>query len=188
MECFVEQWKRAEQMIQYDLLSLLAKEGEMRAQDFLSNVPRKRGDYLDFYAVAGLLHAGYISSDSTVDSGGERKRGTLGLDTLNTSVFLCQLMLPQGESFQFNDCPHDSAHNFPVRIFITADGYLKLEEISEREANRRQKRVDYLISFLVAIVAAVLTAALFHYSAVQRLSPESQPNITEPPVQEGSQR
>jgi len=165
-------------MFNKQLLEKLAERGQMSASEFLNGVPRTRGDYVDFYSVATLLHAGYVSTNSSVESNGEIRRGTLGLDTQTTAIFLQQLMLPIGESFQINGCPRESACNVPVTFFITADGYMKLEELAEKKANRRQRRFDYLMSFLLAIFAALLSASLFHYFAVQRAI------ITPPP--EGS--
>lgn len=150
------------------LLEQLADRGQMSANEFLKGVPRTHGEYVDFYSAAALLHAGYVSTDSTTESGGEKKRGTLGIDTRDTAIFLQQLMLPKGDKFQIDGCPRESAIDFPVTFFITADGYLKLEELNEKKANQRQQRLNYLMSFLVAVVAAVLSAILFNYFAVQR--------------------
>lgn len=99
----------------------------MRAQEFLSNVPRIRGDYVDFYPVAALLHAGYVSTDSTTESGKKKVEGQLGLNTKDTAVSLCQLTLKPGDSFQIDGCPRDSTHDFPLNVFITAEGYLRLD-------------------------------------------------------------
>jgi hypothetical protein len=77
------------------LLELLAAEGEMKAQDFLTHVRRTCGDYLDFYPVAALLHAGYITTDSeTSTPAGKTIKGKLGGNLQATAVFLCQLVLP----------------------------------------------------------------------------------------------
>jgi hypothetical protein len=54
------------------LLYLLSAHGEMSAREFLSHVPRPRGDYLDFYLAATLLHAGYVSTDTTTSGAGEK--------------------------------------------------------------------------------------------------------------------
>ena len=150
------------------LLRLLADRGEMKAQEFLASVPRTRGDYLDFYPVAALLHAGYISTDSTFDSGDKKVEGKLGLNTKDTAVFLCQLMLKPGESFQIDDCPRESAHDFPLKVFITSDGYLRLDELAERKAERVRKRIDYLAALAVAIVAALVSSYLTHHFASER--------------------
>ena len=139
-----------------NLLRLVAKRGEMRAQDLVAKVARQNDDYTHFYALAAMLHAGYISTDSTIESGGEKKRGVLGLDTQSTAVALCQLALPEGESFTFNECPRDSWHNFPIKFFITSDGLLKLEELDERGDGKRQKRFDYFFAVFIAILAAVV--------------------------------
>ena len=159
-------------MISKELLETAASAGELSAFEFLEKIPRTFGNYKDFYQAAALLHAGYISTDSTTDSQGEKKRGTLGIDTKETAVFLQQLVLPKGESFEINGCPRDSAAGFPVRFFITAKGYLKLEEIIEREASKKQKRIDYAVSLLVAIIAVIVSSFLFHYFALQR-TPEN---------------
>lgn len=138
-----------------ELLRLIANRGEMPAQELVAKIARVRHDYTDFYGLAAMLHGGYISTDSTTNSGGEKKRGTLGLDTQSTAVSLCQLALPQGQSFTFNNCPRDSWHNFPVKIFITGQGLLKLEELDERAEAKRQKRFDYFFAVFIAILAAV---------------------------------
>jgi len=152
------------------LLELLAAEGEMKAQDFLTHIRRTRGDYLDFYPVAALLHAGYITTDSETNThDGKTIKGKLGEDLQNTAVFLCQLVLPPGESFQFNNCGRESAYSFPVKIFMTADGYLRLDELEQRRVERKRKRNDYIVSLTVAVLVALLSSYLAHYFATKRL-------------------
>lgn len=138
-----------------DLLRLLACRGEMPAQELVAKVARKSNDYIDFYGLAAMLHSGYISTDSTIESGSEKRRGTLGLDMQSTAVFLCQLALPQGESFTFNECPRDSCHDLPLKVFITGAGLLKLEELDQRSETKHQKRFDYFFAVFIAILAAV---------------------------------
>lgn len=138
-----------------DLLRLLASRGEMPAQELVVKVPRNSNDYTDFYGLAAMLHSGYISTDSTTESRGEKRRGTLGLDMQDTAVFLCQLALPRGESFTFNECPRDSLYDFPLKVFITSTGLLKLEELAQRAETKRQKRFDYFFAVFIAILAAV---------------------------------
>src|SRR5947207_15222760 len=87
------------------LLALLAVRGEMDAQTFLAAVSRPRTDYSDFFQVAALLHAGYIGTDSITEIRGEKIPGRLGATTRDTSIFLCQLMLKPGESFEIDGCP-----------------------------------------------------------------------------------
>jgi hypothetical protein len=152
-----------------DLLKILGAQGEMKAQEFLKQVPRVRGNYLDFYPVAVLLHARYISTDSTTERSGTKVIGTLGLNAQDTAIFLCQLTLPPGESFQFNNCPRDSAHNFPVTLFMTAEGYLRLDELEQRRVERNRKRNDYIVSLTVAVLVALISSYLAHYYASKRL-------------------
>ena len=165
------------------LLEILAAHGEMKAQDFLAHVPRRSNDYLDFYPAAALLHAGYVSTDSTTETGGTKVRGTLGLTMQDTAVFLCQLILPPGESFQINNCPRDSAYNFPVKMFMTADGYLRLDELERRRTERRRKRNDYIVSLTVAVLVALISSYLAHYFAVIRSQAErtQQTNVSASP-------
>ncbi|QNN47484.1 hypothetical protein H9L17_04925 [Thermomonas brevis] len=137
------------------LLRLVAGRGEIRAQELVAKVDRKHGNYTDFYTLAAMLHAGYITTDSTFESGGEKRRGTLGLDTQGTAVSLCQLALAKGESFTFNECARDSWHDAELKIFITSAGLLKVEELDERTENKRQKRFDYFFAIFIAILAAI---------------------------------
>ena len=139
-----------------ELLRLVASHGEMSGQEVVSSVARPRNDYTDFYGLAAMLHGGYISTDSTSESGGEKKRGTLGLDTQCTAISLCQLALPPGASFFVNDCPRESWHDFPLKIFITSRGLLKLEELDKEAAIKQQKRRDYYFAIFIAILAAVV--------------------------------
>lgn len=116
----------------------------MKAQDFLTHVQRKRGDYLDFYPVAALLHAGYITTDSeTSTHRGKTIEGKLGANLQDTAIFLCQLVLPPGGSFQINNCPRDSAYNFPVKVFVTADGLRKASHM-RNEAQLPIAEVDHV--------------------------------------------
>jgi hypothetical protein len=137
------------------VLRFVAEHGEVRVQDLVAKVLRRRGDYTDLFGVAAMLHAGYIFTDSTSDSQGERKRGTLGMDTRGTAVSLCQIALPKGESSMLNGCLRESWCSFPVKVFITSQGLLKLEEIDARVASTRQKRFDYVFAVFIAILAAV---------------------------------
>ena len=160
------------------LLLSLAKEGEMEAQEYLKLVPRVRNDYVDFYPVAGLLHGNYISTDTSTDSGGHTIKGKLGGDMQATSIFLCQLMLTPNESFKIAGCDRRSAHDFQLKIFINADGYLRLDELNKRRIERKRKRNDYLITVAVAILTAVLSSFLTHYFTLQRLPLEHPQNLT----------
>lgn len=145
----------------------------MRAQEFLALVPRIRGDYMDFYPVAALMQAGYINSDSTHDRGGEKVRGKFGLSTKHSAEFMCQLVLPPGEVLTIEGFPpRESAHDFPVNLFITSEGYLRLDELRERRLDRRTKRIDYLMAFMVAIVVALISSYVAHYFALERLALE----------------
>jgi hypothetical protein len=150
------------------LLEILAAHGEMTGQEFLKHVERKRGDYLDFYPVAALLHGGYITTDSETTTGTKIAGAKLGVNMQDTAVVLCQLILPPGESFQINKCPRDSWHNFPVKMFMTADGYLRLDELEQRRIERKRKRNDYIVSLAVAVLVALLSSYLAHYFATKR--------------------
>lgn len=137
-----------------ELLKSVATKGEMPIREFLLKVARPRNDYTDFYGVAAMLHGGYISTDTTHRFDGETVRGALGVDTKSTSITLCQIALEPGQSFIENELPRESWHEFPAKIFITALGLLKLEEIHERNSTRTQKRFDYVFAIFIAILAA----------------------------------
>lgn len=152
------------------LLEVLAAHGEMKGQEFLKHVPRKRGDYLDFYPVASLLHAAYITTDSTTNTGrGHTIDGKLGENTHATAVLLCQLMLPPDDTITIDGVTRTSAHDFPISIFMTAEGYLRLDELEQRRADRKRKRIDYMVSLGVAVLVALLSSYLAHYFATKRL-------------------
>jgi hypothetical protein len=162
------------------LLKLVAERGELDAQSLLAHVPRPNATYLDFFPLATLLHAGYIATDSVTENREQKIQGKLGVTTQDTAIFLCQLTLKPGESFEINGCPRDSARGLPLNVFITAEGYVRLDELQERAAERRRKRRDYLVTALVAIAAAVLSSVLAHYFATERFSAEhhlSAPNM-----------
>jgi hypothetical protein len=167
--------------VHQSLLRLVAERGEIRAQDLVAKVERKNGDYTDFYGLAAMLHAGYITTDSTFESGGEKRRGTLGLDTQGTAVSLCQLALPKGESFTFNECARDSWHDAELKIFITSDGLLKIEELDDRAKNKRQRRFDYIFAVFIAILAAIAGGLATRYFTPQpevTSAPGSQPEAS----------
>ena len=158
-----------------NLLRLIANRGEMSAQEFVGKVTRVRGDYTDFYGAAAMLHSGYICTDSTADSRGENIRGILGADTQSTAVCLCQLALPSGGSFTFNECPRDSWHDFPLKIFITGEGLLKLEELDEKAETKTKRRFDYFFAVFIAILAAVLGGlATSYFTPHQQSYPTTQ--------------
>ena len=138
-----------------ELLRLLATRGEMPARDLTLLVERKRNDYTDFYGLAAMLQAGYMATDSNTESRDRTEHGAFGLDMQDTAVSLCQLSMSPGESFTFDDCQMESWHDFPVKIFITSDGLLKLEELDQRVESRRQRRFDYLFAVAIAILAAL---------------------------------
>lgn len=155
-----------------ELMRFLAAQGEMSAQEFLKKVPRIRGDYLDFYPIAALLHANYINTDSTVESAGKVVDGQLGVTMKKTAVFLCQLMLPVGESFYIDGCARESACNFPLNVFITSEGYFRLEELEQRNIERVRQREAYIISLGIGVFLAILSSFLAHYFASQRVNNE----------------
>lgn len=155
-----------------ELLRTLATRGEMPIRDFLLQVKRLRNDHTDFYGVAAMLHGGYMSTDTTSESGGEKMRGTLGIDTQSTAVALCQIALEPGQSFTQNDCPRESWHDFTANIFITIQGLLKLEALDENNSNRRKKRFDYFFAVLIAVFAAVSSGlATSYFSSPSPCSP-----------------
>ena len=156
-----------------ELMRFLAVRGEMPAQEFLKMVPRTRGDYLDFYPVAALLHAKYISTNSTNDE------GKLAPTMQKLAVVLCQLMLPIGESFQIDGCARESWCNFAVNVFITSEGYLRLDELEQRKLERNRKRMDYVVSLVIAIFIAILSSNLANYFASERARNERTQQITE---------
>jgi hypothetical protein len=164
------------------LLQVIALHGEMPARKFLASVPRPRGDYLDFYPAAALLHAGYVSTDSTSRTGDDKVVGKLGMNTKDTAVILCQLMLNPGESFEVDGNPRHSWHNFPLTFFITAEGLLRLDELARRRADKAQKRVDYIMAFLVAVVASILSSYLSHRYASERLAQSSRQSNAGPVI------
>jgi hypothetical protein len=146
--------------------------GEMKAQEFLADVPRPRGDYVDFYPIAALVHAGYICSDSVTESHGQTITGKIGVNTHETAVMLCQLALPAGQSFEIDGSPRESWHGFPMRLFMTAEGYLRLDELEKRRKERNRKRIDYFVSFVAAVIVALLSSSLANYYASKRAQAE----------------
>ena len=137
------------------LLRLLATRGEMPGQELALLVQRLRNDHTDFYGLAALMHAGYMSTNSSTEARRRIEQGFFGFDTHDTSVCLCQLALPPGKSFAFNDTTRESWHDLPVNIFITSNGLLKLEELDQKAELRRQKRFDYWFAVAIAILAAL---------------------------------
>lgn len=166
-----------------DLLKVLALHGEMKAQEFLSHVARPRRDYIDFYPVAALLQARYIATDAiTEHHRGMTITGQLGADSRETALMLCQVMLPPGQSFEVNRVRRESLHNIPMLVFMTAEGYLRLDELEQREMERRRKRIDYFVSFTVAVLVALLSSYLTHYFASRRLQIERAQQSAPAPV------
>jgi hypothetical protein len=136
----VRAWRR-KPLTSEQLLEILAEEGEMRAQEFLAMVPRPRGDYIDFYPAAALMDSGYIRSDSRHERGDQKVQGKFGFSTKDIAQYMCQLVLAPGEVLKMEGFPpRDSAHNFPVRVFMTSEGYLRLDELRERRLDRRRIR------------------------------------------------
>ena len=157
--------------IHEDLLRLLAERGEMPAQEFVARVVRKRNDYSDFYGVAAMLHSGLISTDSMSETAGEKQRGTLGPDSQSTAVLLCQLALPRGQSIKLNGCARDSLHSLPLKVFITAQGLFKIEEIDERARVQKEKRFDYAFAVFIAILAAAAGGFATSYFTPPQVNP-----------------
>jgi hypothetical protein len=157
-----------------ELLRQIAFHGEIPAQEFAVKAARKNNDYTDFYGLAAMLHSGYISTDCKTESGGEETHGTLGKDMQETAVSLCQFALPLGETFTFNECPRKSWQDFPVKVFITGTGLLKIEELNQRTEAKRQKRFDYVVTILIAIFAAIIGGLATNYLTPQYLALQGQ--------------
>jgi hypothetical protein len=144
-----------------DVLRHVALVGEIAGRDLVKKVVRSRNNYTDFYGIAAMIHSGYIAAD-TADG------APFGGDVQETATMLCQLSLAKGESFTFNGCARDSWWDFPVTFFITGPGVLKIEQLDERRASKLQKRKDYIVSALVAILAAVLSSTATHIYSLRR--------------------
>lgn len=143
-----------------EYLDLIARYGEMRGQDVVKHVVRTRGDYTDFYELAGLMHAGFIACDTTVQMPEQPKQfNSLGPATIDAAIALAQLALPRGESFHIENCLRESWHDFPVRIFLTGAGYLKLDELAKEEDDVRRMRHGYWIALGIAVVTSIVSVA-----------------------------
>ncbi len=134
-----------------ELLKSLAVAGEMPAQEWLRHVPRRLGNYRDFYAAAALLH-GRLAQANSVNDG-----GLFGETTQQTAEGFCQLMLKPGDSFMVDGCARESWHDFEVAIFITAEGLLRLDELERR---RQDREFAMRLAIGAAIISAVATALL----------------------------
>lgn len=119
----------------------------MLARDWLADVERTRGSYVDFYPAAALLRAGYVAVNTMGENAGQ-----LGDSMQVTAQCLCQICLKPGESFQIEGCERESWWNSGYVVFLTADGLLKLEELSNRTSER-------LWTVGVAVLSAALSAA-----------------------------
>ncbi|NOZ52917.1 MAG: hypothetical protein GXP08_07195 [Gammaproteobacteria bacterium] len=152
------------------LIKTINANGELPAKDFLRIVPRQTNDYRDYFIAANLMHAGYFD----FDVGNDKHTNPLGETSQETAIMFAQIMLPKGESFEINGCPRDSWHDFPVNVFSTARGFLKLEEIIDAEQREKKehksKRKDYFMAIFTGILAAVLSSVLFNYYALERSS------------------
>lgn len=141
------------------LLELIAEHGEMRGQDLVTHVCRLRGDYTDFYPLAGLMHAGFVACDTTFKPPGQPELlNSLGSSTQDAAIAFAQLALPAGEAFQIEGCVRESWHDFPIRFFLTGPGYLKLDLLREQTDEVVRKRRDHWIALGIAIVAAIVSA------------------------------
>jgi hypothetical protein len=138
--------------IHQHLLQVVSVKHEIVLSELLTLVPANTKTHLDFYPLAVLLHAGYLQSDTTTSSGAldeknfPDKRGRLGFDTRETALLLF-------------DVSKDSKWATEVRVFLTASGNLKLEEIQERQAALRAKQTDYRMSLLIAVLAALISSS-----------------------------
>ena len=151
-----------------NLLDTINRNGEMPAKDLLGLVPRRKNDYRDFFVAANLMHAGYFD----FNAGTEKCTNSLGVTSRDTAINFAQIMLPEGESFEINGCSRNSWHDFHVKAFSTAKGFLKLEEIREAETreirDQNQKHKDYLMAILTGILIVILSSWLFHYFSMER--------------------
>lgn len=164
------------------LLELLATHGEMKLIDFCREVPRPRGDYLDFYPAAALLHAGYISTTWTLYKGGEKVKDTYGTTTRETAARLYVEVLPEEETFKFDSIEFTGKPFHIGEVFITAEGYLRLDELQRRRAERKRKRLDYIVSLFIAVLAVLLSSYLAHYFTLKRASIQQSPVSSSPPT------
>lgn len=151
------------------LLEAVSEKGELEIQELLNVVPRIKGTYLDFYPLAILLHAGYLQTDTTTERMWGHVRSTenekLGFDTKETAQTLFQIALPKGESFIVNKVVRESWCDAEIVIFLTANGAMKLEEIQDKRASKKEKFTDYRVSLLIAVLAALVSsAATFYFS------------------------
>jgi hypothetical protein len=103
-------------------------------------------------------------------------------------MIFAQILLPEGESFEINGCTRESWHDFPVKVFSTAKGFLKLEEILEAEKRelreRKLKRKDYIMAIFTGVLVAVVSSWL-QYFALERsgaTTPSKQFNQNAPKV------
>ncbi|MEG3193442.1 hypothetical protein [Lysobacter sp. D1-1-M9] len=150
-----------------ELLKKIALAGEISGPDLIGQVPRKSGTYVDFYGLGAMIQSGYIAANT--------EPGTpFGRTTRESAALLCQISLTPGESFFYGEVPWDAWDAGPVAFFITGAGVLKLEELDAKRSAKRQKRMDYVISALVAVLAAALTSTAAHLYALDRESLDKQ--------------
>jgi hypothetical protein len=158
-----------EDPINRKILEAVSEKGELAIQDLLKVVPRPKGNHLDFYPLAILLHAGYLQTDTTTERNWGHVRtteiGKLGFDTKESAQTLFQISLPKGESFVVNKVPRESWCDAEIVIFLTANGAIKLEEIQDNIASKKEKFMDYRVSLLIAVLAALISStATFYFS------------------------
>jgi len=138
------------------LLQAVSEKHEVSLAELLQLVPADKNTHLDFYPLAVLLHAGYLQTDTTTSLGSldeknfPDKRGRLGFDTRETALLLF-------------DVSKDSKWATEVRVFLTASGNLKLEEIQERQAAIQAKQTDYRMSLLIAVLAALISSSAGYF-------------------------
>ena len=126
-------------------------------------VPKRKGDFTDFYALAALFDAGYIETDSEFDNGGVKGRGMFGASAKDNARTLYQISVPPGHTYMVNDCPRESWHDIDVSVFLTGLGILKLEQILADDLAERVRNTNYRISLLTAVLAAMVSAYFTAY-------------------------
>jgi len=154
------------------LLEAVSEKGELEIQDLLKAVPRTTGNYLDFYPLAILLHASYFETDTSTHQGSLSETGKLGFNTKDTAQALYQISLPKGESFIVNKVSRESWCDAEIKVFLTANGAIKLEEIQDKIIAKKEKFRDYRVSLLIAVLAALISSAATFYFSTQSANTE----------------
>ncbi|KGM53574.1 hypothetical protein N800_03890 [Lysobacter daejeonensis GH1-9] len=149
------------QAVNGELLRKVATAGEMDGQELIGHVTRKSGTYADFYGLAAMIQSGFIATNTEPGM-------PFGRTTRESAALLYQLGLKPGESFLYGEVPWEAWGAGPVTFFITGAGVLKVEELDSKRSAKRQKRMDYFVSAIVAILAAALSSTATHLYAQYR--------------------